>query len=776
MVDRVIETQFRFISDRQATSQVLRDNARIDDSLNDIDDSADRLEKTYTDLERSAERQARASREASEASVRAAKEQSALFGDVASRTGQLSGALSGLGAIGGQRLMIAADILDAVEAGQLLRAEFPAMISQLGLTTSSIVTLGAAAAIAVPALIVGKKVLDDLADSANQLKGVVAGQIGALQSFYDFIADATAEQVFDRLQLLAMEEKQNQLLLNDLMELQRAIDQGLGATAESLEEALAFGAIRALDSLGALGFGLNELDDAINQTEGEIEAARVEFGLLDQALRDGTLAAEEARRFQEENTRLIIADLERRKNLEIEVSRLIREGTSAQTEAQIAALNEQRTALEAFRTELETLDDPQTAAKLKEVNDQLFILDQRQAALINSALPAIKAREAEEAAIKAYNATVKEATDAALAAADANKEVAVSWESLEAGAQAIADAEADRLRVVEETAQAILDVQRDTAQKRADLIADADSDIAKLTSEFNQDRIDAERDHQASVAELTRDFRQDQRRDLQDFNRDRRRAEEDHRDSMLDSAGKLDAVGLLNEQRNFVKTEKRAKEDFKIEQRRRADQFRDRLRQENEAFKREKIQAERSYRERERDLRDSLNRQLADLRTAQTREIAELRGNQAQRLAEIDRALDDELRALTGFTEEEQQVRSQHYVQMLDELQQFVTDANAAAAQLTAPSGAVGPPAVTTPGTSVAVGQFPLAAGLRAPSGMASPLASQMAMGPPVGRSQATTNNAPQVTNNFSGMDRLTPGQIRNVVKIVNNEMLRALA
>jgi hypothetical protein len=48
-------------------------------------------------------------------------------------------------------------------------------------------------------------------------------------------------------------------------------------------------------------------------------------------------------------------------------------------------------------------------------------------------------------------------------------------------------------------------------------------------------------------------------------------------------------------------------------------------------------------------------------------------------------------------------------------------------------------------------------------------------MMPPVSRSQSSSTRSAQVTNNFSGMDRLTPGQIRNVVKIINDEMLGAL-
>ncbi|MHC4121919.1 MAG: hypothetical protein ACYSWO_31010 [Planctomycetota bacterium] len=85
MADNVINTIFRFANDRQATNQLLRDNARIDDSLQDIDESAERLEDAYSDMERAATRSAKAQREASEVSIRAAKEQSELVRGVNSR-------------------------------------------------------------------------------------------------------------------------------------------------------------------------------------------------------------------------------------------------------------------------------------------------------------------------------------------------------------------------------------------------------------------------------------------------------------------------------------------------------------------------------------------------------------------------------------------------------------------------------------------------------------------------------------------------------------------
>jgi len=771
MVDRIVETQLRFVNDKQAANQVLRDNARIGDSLEDIAGGANKTEQAYTAQEKAAKRAAKAQLEVAEAAIRSAKEQSELVGDVASRTSQLSGALSGLGAIGGQRLMIAADLLDVVEAGKLLRAELPALGKQLvtnaGGVSSLVLQFGTLAAVTGGVVLAYKAVAGAAEDSRKEAEKFIETQ----RRLRDVITEGLSTDDLQK-NIDALRDKNEQL--------RQDIDVLI---AKRDEEAKSLSRLELTGELigGPFNTGVQTLNDEINSLTGAID--------------DNVLAIQ---KYQDALTteRTIIdettAAITRRYEDEAALQELITSGTVDSIQTRIQSVQDELDAMQRMRDEFSALNretEGLYASQLDELDANLANL-RGELDLLNKALPEVtlaeqvkayneavdKANQIDPEVIKRYNDELKRQQELLETGADALAGVGIPYEAIEKGAQAIADAEAERIKAVEDAEQQILDVQKETAEKRADLIANTERAIADLQAAYAQERADAERDYQETVAAITRDYRDDALKDLQDFQRDERRRLEDHRDAMLDAAGRLDAVALLNEQRNFEKEDKRAKEDFKIEQARRKKEFQQRLKEEEAAFKKEQQQAERAYRERERDLRDSLNRQLADLRTAQNKEIAEIRAHQAQRLATIDNSLEAELRALTGFTQEENTVRGAHYVQMLDALQAFVDEANATVSGLSAGSGgAVGSSVV--PNTPGAVGQFPLSAGIRPPSGIASPFASPMAMMPPVGRSMITTSSSSaQITNQFNGMDRLTPGQIRNVVKIVNDEMLKALA
>jgi hypothetical protein len=729
----------------------MQEMGRIDDAFNDQTKSANKTEDAINDLEDAQVRAAKASREASEASIRAAREQSELFGDVASRTGQLSGAFAGLGAVGGQRLMIAADLFDVVEAGQLLRAELPALGKQLVTNAGGVKNL------------------------ALQL-GTMAAVTGALILAYRAASSATAETRKEVERYISIQRELAQVqteglttdeIKSQIEELER-VQMARNAEIKALE-AERDERLKNMTRLqlageiigGPLNQGIDDLNDRLNElaTESEIAAASIEK--LEGALTTEQRVTEEIR-----------ADILDRFDAEMEYQRLLETGTAEGVQKRIDAIEKELALNQAMVDELEPLQ-----LATQNFTEDLAMFEgnisnlQSEMELLNSVIGQLEIKEglqgiADSAANIASEGKALEELDLG-----GGERV----DAIAEGAKLIADAEGKRLDVARETAQKIVDVEAQTATKRADLIASTGRKLSDLQSDFAQEQADAERDYRDTIAEITRDFQADSAQDLEDFQRDQSRAMEDHRDNMLDAAGRLDAVAILDEQRNFAKEQKRAGEDFKTEQKRRQKEFKTRLKDEENAFKKERQQAVRNYRERERDLRDSLNRQLADLNTAHNREIAELRGHQAQRLSEIDNALDAELRELTGFTQDETTIRDDHYAQMLVTLQAFVDEANATVAQLDGGGGAVGAPS-SSGTTSVAVGQFPLSAGIRAPSGIASPLASSMAMMPPVSRSVNTTTNAPSVQANFTMPDFITPGMARNLARIVVDTLKREIA
>jgi hypothetical protein len=707
MAERTVETLLRFVNDKQATNAILKDNQRIDGSLDDIARTAEKTEEAYDRYEAAAQRAAKASRDAAEVSIRAAKEQSELLGDVAGRTSQLSGALSGLGALGGQRLMIAADILDAAEAAKLLRAEFPAMISQMVAARGQLLLLGGVGG----ALAVGMIALNKYNEMQQRSKQIleevrqsVANYIARLVDLNTFLVGASGADIEARKQDLKKE-------LEGIQTTRQQVLDEIESQQARIRAAYLDGRLTGseLQDIATAGFTIDRLSESLPGLNQQIGALEGDIVLLGDA-------AEKAA----EKTRRAVEPIDKYGN-DIEVAANA-QGTLNKMQRESA----ERTAMQAkYEDVLKKEREKQIDAARKLADEEAALADQR-------------------------------------------------TEAIHTGALAIVQAELDRAAVFAETEQEIADTQREFAQKRKTIIATAEEEIARNTADYITKRGEIERDHRETVDKLTEAFYKDQADRLKDFQRDQRRAQQDHRDAMLDAAGKLDAIALLDEQRNFTKDQQRAKEDFKEEQSQRDREFKDKLKQEDQAFKKSMQQAERAYRDREVQLRNHLNRQLSDLRSAQTQEMARIRSHQAQRLSEIDRGLENDLRKLTGYNANELLLRQSHYDTMKAKLQTFVNEANAIVGGLST-GGAVGS-SYYVPNTPGAVGQFPLAAGVRSMGGFTSPLASPLAMMPPVARSTQTVNNTPQITNQFNGMDRLTPGQIRNVVKIVTSEMQRQLA
>lgn len=737
MANNVVDTIFRFVADRQATNRLLGEMDKIDRAYEDQAKAAKQTEQAVEDLEDAQKKSAEAARKASDASIRAAKEQSELVGDVASRTSQLSGAIAGLGAVGGQRLMIAADILDAAEAARLLQSEFPAMISQMAGARKQLLLfggIGVAFGAAMLALNEYNKRKEEEKRLLEETRQGVRDYVNELIELNIFLVDATQAEIKAR----AAEE-------------QKVLD-GLVTTRGDIENEFNDMLLALVEQYG------DTLPEEISSRLSEIDIDDPSFRVLENILSS------------------------------LEVAGAITEEQEKDIRHQLAALGELGVQyddingkIEKQNEALEDLGENLTPdfwsnlfsdAKLK-AGDLKGLFSGAFGDLLD-----VATENAEAAAMIAGTSSglledvagKREEENAAIV--ETIKLEAARVDVVGAGAELIAKAEIKRAEIARETAESILNIQRETDAKRAKLITDNAANLSDLTAKFGSDRSKLEQEHHADIAELANDFQADSLRDLQDFQRERERAEEDHRDTLLDAAGRLDAIAILNERRSFSKETRRADEDFKTEQERREKEFKEKLKQSDLAFKQEQQQLARNFTKRHAELRDSLARELNELRTAHRRRIADIRTNAQQRIAEVNAGLERELRALTGFTQQEVAIRDEHYRIMEEQLARFVGEANTIVSGLNAGAG-LGTGGGEGGGPSVAaVGQFPLASSSAAPS----PLASPMAMMPPVARSVSTTNNMPQVTNTFNGMDRLTPGQIRNVVKIVNDEMVRAMA
>jgi hypothetical protein len=135
------------------------------------------------------------------------------------------------------------------------------------------------------------------------------------------------------------------------------------------------------------------------------------------------------------------------------------------------------------------------------------------------------------------------------------------------------DFQRQRAQRLDDFHQQTREMEADYYRNRARAIDDFERgrERALLLHNRNLDRM--AKDFQERQAQITADFQEDDQEQQREqaereqelrneFALKRERALEDHIERVTDAAGRLDAVGVLNELRRFEKTERRAKEDF----------------------------------------------------------------------------------------------------------------------------------------------------------------------------------------------------------------------
>lgn len=154
-----------------------------------------------------------------------------------------------------------------------------------------------------------------------------------------------------------------------------------------------------------------------------------------------------------------------------------------------------------------------------------------------------------------------------------------------------------RARQAEQLERQIADVRADAAEREAEWWQDLGERIGEIRADGNE-----------RITEMERDYA-----------RNRERAAGDHRDNLLNAAGRLDAVAVLNEQKRFA----------------RQSQDQDETHQERLAKERENMA------ERIADEQQAHQERLEDARRADARRIEDMRASQAeqQRIEDEDRAI-----------------------------------------------------------------------------------------------------------------------------------------
>lgn len=167
----------------------------------------------------------------------------------------------------------------------------------------------------------------------------------------------------------------------------------------------------------------------------------------------------------------------------------------------------------------------------------------------------------------------------------------------------------NRARAITDQARAIADVQEDAAKREADAAKDYARAVARTQEDAAKRAAKWQEDYNERVAEI-REAGNERLTELEaDYAKNRERAASDHRDRLMDAAGRLDAVAVREEQKNYARQQQEAKEN---------------------------------YDDQRSDIQKALGRQLADALEAQEERLADAREADRERLADMQEAFEEQ--------------------------------------------------------------------------------------------------------------------------------------
>jgi hypothetical protein len=265
--------------------------------------------------------------------------------------------------------------------------------------------------------------------------------------------------------------------------------------------------------------------------------------------------------------------------------------------------------------------------------------------------------------------------------------------------------ERNRLQRVEDFERQIQATRDEFARQQAQKLEDFNREAAQDLTDFQRSQAQDEAAFYAAQGQAREQALQDDLRRLEDFNLKRQRAEIDHQEKLLDAAGRLDAIAVLNELRGFTKQQQRDNEDFSKESQRLKQQEALRQKQDEENFRASQTQAAQQFQREQQDktaaferdrqrARDEQSRREADQQAAFQRQQAQSKADNERQIAELRKQTQDRIREettayaeqrkkrqdaftnqlaqLVGFQTREQQARAQHYNQLTTQLNAFI--------------------------------------------------------------------------------------------------------
>jgi hypothetical protein len=475
-------------------------------------------------------------------------------------------------------------VLRAVAGIQTLEAELSPLATQAVAAAGGIGNLAlglGVAGIAVGALVVGMKLLNDAAEAR---RASVQDEIRFAQQETDIRARArgmTTQQAREELDANQQKFEDNRQELEFLLERRRQIAENQGF--------LEF----AGDTLGVYNVGLEELDKRLGEVIDEQQDLTEAQGIWRDALSDGATAANDAAAAEEaladqrqKASQEVLSQLQEDSRYELDLRRKVATYSTDQVGKEVEDLTRRRDAELHNQDRLNAaLEEGRITGKdyLAQMAASFEAVERLNIAIADDntlVLDAARARETEARAIEHSVAlmdsqatalrrvrSIEEGREAALKAQDLREDFADKTAEIEAkrGTETIQE-------------------QEDWALKQTRDLAEHYRDLAKVDQDYYEKRADII----ASLGETADEERQKQVKALDAYNKEDLRRTEDHllklgdierdtRQKIRDAAATLDARAVIAAQQGGAQQMGAENRQYTLERRRRAEDFQDRL-------------------------------------------------------------------------------------------------------------------------------------------------------------------------------------------------------
>jgi len=269
-----------------------------------------------------------------EKQIRDAAEASELYGDASSRFASIGGLASGLGATGlSSNIMALSDALDAAEGVKRLKAELPALAEKLGLSTQTLVGLGAVAAVAAVAFGIVKSALEKIYDTSNKFS---RAYLSYEEEYWKIRTNGTTESAKAALDQQQAELKAKEARRDEIKYILDQAEASEGAAGAAYDGVQVWNSAAGLlsDSLTINAGGMRDFESELKTLDEEITGLQLSTNRLASDLANGTFIANDMAEMEQKIADARLAQIEAQSDLWAQSQTWTEEELDSQIESQ----------------------------------------------------------------------------------------------------------------------------------------------------------------------------------------------------------------------------------------------------------------------------------------------------------------------------------------------------------------------------------------------------------------------------------------------------------